>query len=168
MSESGKQAALRRLRSQVATIGLRGMARTAWRTRFGRPLQAYDVCRPLVEGRRGLEIGGPSAIFSRDGALPLYPLLEHLDDCDFAGDTIWHGQAAEGSPFHYDDRRLPGRRYVREATALDGIADGSYDVVLSSHTLEHVANPLRALSEWKRVLATGGHLVLAVPHLENT
>ncbi len=158
----------RRLRSQLATIGLRGMTRVAWRNRFGPPLRAYDVCRPLVERRRGLEIGGPSAIFSRDGALPLYPLLEQLDDCDFAGDTIWHGQAADGSPFHYDDRRPPGRRFVREATALDGIADGAYDVVLSSHTLEHVANPLQALSEWQRVVATGGQLVLVVPHLENT
>jgi SAM-dependent methyltransferase len=168
MSESGKQAALRRLRLQWTTLGLGGMARVAWRNRFGRPLRAYDVSRPLVERRRGLEIGGPSAIFSRDGALPLYPLLEQLDDCDFAGDTIWHGEAAEGSPFHYDDRRPPGRRFVREATALDGIADGSYDVVLSSHTLEHVANPLQALSEWRRVVATGGQLVLVVPHLENT
>jgi ubiquinone/menaquinone biosynthesis C-methylase UbiE len=57
---------------------------------------------------------------------------------------------------------------VRDATALDGIADGSYDIVLSSHTLEHVADPLRALAEWRRVVGTAGHVVLVVPHLENT
>jgi len=159
---------LRPLRIQLATIGLRGMARVAWRNRFGRPLRAFDVCRPLVERRRGLEIGGPSAIFARDGVLPLYPLFERLDNCDFAGETIWHGEAAEGSPFVYDDERPPGRRFVRDATALEGIADGTYDAVISSHTLEHVANPLRALSEWKRITAAGGVLVLVVPHLENT
>jgi SAM-dependent methyltransferase len=159
---------LRHLRIQLATIGLRGMATVAWRNRFGPRLGAYEVCRPLVEGRRGIEIGGPSSIFSRDSALPLYPLFEQLDDCDFAGDTIWHGEATEGSPFRYDDDRPPGRRFVREATALRGIHDGSYDVVLSSHTLEHVANPLQALAEWRRVVGNDGHLVLVVPHLENT
>ncbi len=161
-------AVFRHLRIQLVTIGVRGMARLAWQNRFRPRLQAYEICRPLAEQRRGLEIGGPSAIFSRHGALPLYPLFEQLDNCDFARDTIWHGEAAEGSPFRYDDGRRPGRRFVRDATSLDGIADASYDVVLSSHTLEHVANPLRALSEWRRVVGTDGHLVLVVPHLENT
>ena len=33
----------------------------------------------------------------------------------------------------------------------------TYDVLLSSHTLEHIANPLRALSEWKRIVGDDGH-----------
>lgn len=35
--------------------------------------------------------------------------------------------------------------------------------MLSSHCLEHVANPLRALGEWHRVTRPGGHLVLILP-----
>jgi SAM-dependent methyltransferase len=159
---------LRHIRIQRATIGLRGMARIALRHRLGRHLQVLATCRPLLEEARGLEIGGPSAIFARDGILPLYPLLGRLDNCDFAGETIWHGDAADGSPFTYDAGREPGTRLVRDATALEGIGDASYDLVLSSHTLEHVANPLRALAEWKRVIRDGGHLVLVLPHLENT
>ncbi len=158
----------RHLRAQRATIGLRGMARIAVRNRLGRPVRAYDVCRPFVGEARGLEIGGPSAVFARNGILPLYPHLARLDNCDFAGETIWHGDTADGSPFTFDPEREPGMRYVRDATALEGIEDASYDLVLSSHTLEHVANPLRALAEWKRVLRDGGHLVLVLPHLENT
>lgn len=157
----------RHLRVQLATIGLQGMARLAWQNRLGSPLRAYEICRPLVERRRGIEIGGPSAIFRRTGALPLYPLFEQLDNCDFAADTIWHGEAGDGTPFHYDDDRRPGRRFVRDATSLNGI-EAAYDVVLSSHTLEHIANPLLALSEWKRIVGNDGHLVLVLPHLENT
>ena len=63
--------------------------------------------------------------------------------------------------------RLVGR-LIRDATSLDGIEDASYDVVLASHTLEHIANPLLALSEWRRVVGADGHLVLVLPHLENT
>jgi len=159
---------IRHLRIQLATIGLRGMARLAWQNRLGTRLQAYEICRQLVERRRGIEIGGPSAIFARNGVLPLYPLFDQLDNCDFAGDTIWHGEAVEGTQFTYDDDRRPGRRFIRDATSLDGIGDASYDVVLASHTLEHIANPLQALSEWTRIVGTDGNLVLVVPHLENT
>ena len=159
--------AARQLRIQLATIGLSGMARLAWRHRTRSRLLAYEICRPLVERRRGLEIGGPSAIFGRDGALPLYPLLDRLDNCDFAQETVWHGDAPEGARFTYDEHRSPGWRFIRDATSLAGIEDASYDVVLASHTLEHIANPLRALAEWKRV-GREGHLVLVLPHLENT
>ena len=158
----------RQLRIQLATIGLQGMARLAWQNRTGAQLRAYEICRPLLEGRRGLEIGGPSAIFSRTGSLPLYPLFDRLDNCDFASDTVWHGEAADGAEFTYDEERPPGRRLIRDATSLDGIEDASYDVVLASHTLEHIANPLLALSEWRRVVGADGHLVLVLPHLENT
>jgi SAM-dependent methyltransferase len=158
----------RHLRMQRETIGLAGMARIAIGNRLGRRLRTYDLCRSFSEEARGIEIGGPSAIFARDGLLPLYPHLAALDNCDFASETIWHGDAADGSPFNYDAGREPGTRFVRDATALEGIGDATYDLVLSSHTLEHIANPLRALAEWKRVIRDDGHLVLVLPHLENT
>jgi SAM-dependent methyltransferase len=158
----------RQLRIQLATIGLQGMVRLAWQNRTGSRLRANEICRPLLENRRGLEIGGPSAIFARTGILPLYPLFNRLDNCDFARDTVWHGDAPEGAEFRYDEDRRPGRRLIRDATSLDGIDDASYDVLLASHTLEHIANPLRALSEWRRVVGNAGYLVLVLPHLENT
>jgi SAM-dependent methyltransferase len=158
----------RHLRIQLSTIGLQGMARLAWQNRTHARLQAYETCRPLVEGRCGIEIGGPSSIFSRAGALPLYPLFGRVDNCDFADETVWHGEAGEDAQFVYDVDRPPGRRFIRDATSLDGIDDGSYHVVLASHTLEHIANPLQALSEWRRVVGEDGHLVLVLPHLANT
>ncbi len=45
----------------------------------------------------------------------------------------------------------PGIQYVRDATDLHGIPDEKYDFVVASHALEHIANPLRAVSEWTRV-----------------
>ena len=140
---------VRHLRIQLETIGIQGMAQLAWQNRTHSRLRAYEICRPLVEGRRGLEIGGPSAIFAASGALPLYPLLDELDNCDFAGDTVWHGEAAEGAAFVVRPRTA-ARPDDSSATRpnLAGIADGAYDVVLASHTLEHIANPLRALAEW--------------------
>src|SRR5687767_15825893 len=125
-------ATLRDVRMQLTTVGVRGIAQLFVQHRLGRRLPSYELCRPLVAGARGIEIGGPSAIFSRTGPLPLYPLLESLDNADFAGDTIWHGEAAEGAPFRYDPERAPGRRFIRDATHLAGVADGSYAVPPSS------------------------------------
>ena len=42
-------------------------------------------------------------------------------------------------------------------------ADGTFDLVLHSDTLEHVTNPLQALKECRRVLAMRGHLCFTVP-----
>jgi SAM-dependent methyltransferase len=42
-------------------------------------------------------------------------------------------------------------------------ADEMFDIVVHSDTLEHVAQPIRALSECSRVLRTGGTLCFTIP-----
>lgn len=130
--------------------------------------ESYRSARPLVSGRVGLEIGGPSDLFAAGGPLPLYPLMARLDNCNFSPTTIWEGEIREGLTFVSDPRRAPGRQYIAEAADLSPIAAKAYDVVLSSHTIEHCANPLRARREWVRVLKDDGALVLVVPHKDGT
>jgi SAM-dependent methyltransferase len=48
------------------------------------------------------------------------------------------------------------------------VANSTYDFVLSSHNLEHFANPIKALFEWKRITRPGGALVLVVPDYRRT
>ncbi len=43
-------------------------------------------------------------------------------------------------------------------------ADGSFDVILFSHSLEHLFNPKEALAQARRLLQSEGLLVLAVPN----
>ena len=50
-----------------------------------------------------------------------------------------------------------------DAEELSTISDNSLDFVLANHVIEHMANPIKALSNWSRVLRKGGHLFLAVP-----
>lgn len=42
-------------------------------------------------------------------------------------------------------------------------ADGSYDLIAHGDTLEHVPDPVRALSECRRVLCAGGKMLLTIP-----
>jgi SAM-dependent methyltransferase len=56
--------------------------------------------------------------------------------------------------------RALGIEFVAETK---GIADGTMDVVVCHHTLEHVPDPPAVLGEIRRLLAPGGKLLLFVP-----
>jgi len=43
--------------------------------------------------------------------------------------------------------------------------DGSFEFVIISHVLEHLANPIKALGEVIRVLRPGGRAIIAVPDM---
>ncbi|WP_413613318.1 class I SAM-dependent methyltransferase [Bdellovibrio sp. HCB-110] len=47
-------------------------------------------------------------------------------------------------------------------------ADETFAFVFSEHMLEHTANPIKVLLEWKRILKRGGTLFLFLPHKERT
>jgi SAM-dependent methyltransferase len=115
-------------------------------------------------GARVIEPGGPSRLFLARGIVPVYPLLGALDVVDYAERTIWSG-VEPADPVNNVRVR---RRLIGEAGKLDQIADGAYDALLASHVLEHLANPLSALHEWKRVVHPGGLLLLVVPHRDAT
>jgi SAM-dependent methyltransferase len=52
---------------------------------------------------------------------------------------------------------------IGNAEDLSAFADGSLDFVIANHLLEHLENPIRALSEFHRVLRRDGVLYLALP-----
>jgi SAM-dependent methyltransferase len=131
-------------------------------------LPCFRLCRPFLKGKIGLEIGGPSGIFKAGSVFPAYALPSRIDNCNFCGQTVWEGSLKEGDNFFYDKNHKPGHQYITEATDLHRLVSGAYDFVLSSHTLEHVANPLLALSEWVRVLKEDGLIVVVVPHKDGT
>jgi SAM-dependent methyltransferase len=93
--------------------------------------------------------------------MPVYPRLAELDVVDFAEHTLWSDtQSSEALP--------SGKRIIGEAANLSIISSGRYDAVLASHVIEHMANPLGALDEWKRIIKPDGLVVLVVPHRDGT
>jgi len=155
------------LRSQVQGFAKPYVVQFARRV-FGRYVKSQKEFRARVNGNFGLEIGGPSTVFQDGGLLPLYRHLEALDNCVYSLDTIWEGRRAEGSTFSYHPRKPNGFNFIREATDLHGIADHQYDFVLSSHSLEHTSNPIRALKEWARVVKPGGAVIVLLPDYRHT
>lgn len=116
-----------------------------------------------VRQKHGLEIGGPSGPFGDTGILPLYRHVASLDNAVYSSHTPFSTDTS-GEAFHFHPRKAAGRNMIREAAALTEIQDASYDFVLSCHSLEHCANPIKALREWQRVLRPGGAVIVILPH----
>jgi SAM-dependent methyltransferase len=120
--------------------------------------------QPVVENKYGIEVGGPSALFKT--VMPIYQFVGGLDGVNFSTDTVWEGRIKAGENFNYGDNKS-GRQFISEATDLSEIATARYDFLLSSNCLEHVANPIKALTEWRRVIKPGGGLILVLPNRES-
>lgn len=117
---------------------------------------------------RGLEFGGSSAVFQTTGIFPAYTVAQSVDNVTFSTSTLWEGQLKAGNNFVFDPVKSPGEQFILEREGLRSLPDASYDFVLSSHMLEHTANPLGLLQHWKRLLKPGGHLMLILPHRDGS
>jgi SAM-dependent methyltransferase len=113
-----------------------------------------------------LEIGGPTPF-----ATFVYESVERADNVAernvFArmnqfGHTYGETGDFDGHPFA-PLGTVMGTTYQRHAARLVGVPDAAYDVIMASHVLEHVLDPMSALREWDRKLKPGGRIVLLLP-----
>ncbi len=128
-------------------------------------LKKRNLYLKYFKGKKGIEIGGPSAIFSRE--IPIYQVVNTLDGCNFSSQTIWEGNISEGKNFNYIENRK-GYQYICEASNLQAIPSENYDFLISSHCLEHCANTFKTVKEWLRVLKKGGAIMLILPDKKYT
>lgn len=106
--------------------------------------------------KEGIEIGGPSKIFKK--RLPVYTILKKLDGLNFKESNLWD-QRNQIYEFN--------KTYIGEQTNLNFFKDNLYDFLLSSHTLEHSTNPIKAILEFKRIIKNDGYILLLVPKKDN-
>lgn len=134
---------------------------------IARKINNYYLLAGLFKNKYGLEIGGPSGIFKPRGFIPLYSTIKKVDGCNFSNKTIWEGNIEAGETYIYHENKK-GHQYISEATDLGQVPVAKYDFVISSHCLEHVANPLKAVSEWLRVLKKDGIILIVLPNKQYT
>jgi SAM-dependent methyltransferase len=126
----------------------------------------YEIYFENLNGKNGLEIGGPSTIFEKNGPIPIYHILGNLDGCNFGENTVWEGKIKSGNTYKYGKRT--GYQFICDAVDMSTIPSESYEFILASHVLEHIANPFKALYEWLRVLKDKGIFLLILPHKNST
>ena len=125
------------------------------------PLPCPAFVAADYRGAKALEIGNASPSFAMRGIFPVYPELRQLDRIVKSSHTPWARQSGLIAC-------TTTHTYIGCATICPGVPVGQYEVILSSHVLEHIANPLLALSTWYRLLPNGGRLVLLLPRHSHT
>jgi len=118
------------------------------------------ICKNL-KNCKVIEIGGPSTMFYTK--IPFYQKIKSLDVVNFSNSTTWEGNIKEGYNCNYYSNRF-AYQFISEASLLTNVKNNTYDAVVSSHCLEHVANPIKALLRWKEVLKSEGFMLLILPH----
>lgn len=98
---------------------------------------------PFFDNKNGVVIGGHLRWFFKSLLCTSQKII-NVDNCP-----------ADVANYNVD--------YVTDAANLDFAADESMDFVCSSHVLEHLTNPLKAIAEWKRVVKINGIIYAGVP-----
>lgn len=129
-------------------------------------LKKFSTIEKYFLGKKGIEIGGPSKKFKTGQPIPLYDLAEQVDGCNFSSQTAWEGEIKEGETYRYQEGKI-GNQYICDGVDVPKIPKQTYDFLLSCHNLEHIANPLKAVENWLKLLKpSGGLLLIVLPRKE--
>ena len=112
----------------------------------------------ITNNKLGVEVGGPSP-YGYEPISIIYKNANSIDNVIFSKDTIWSSHSSLYS-YYYGKT---GNVIINDAVNIYLVKNDSYDFCFSSHSLEHIANPLKALSEWLRIIKKGGYIIIIVP-----
>ncbi len=81
----------------------------------------------------------------------------------YAAQQGWEAEGVDVSAWSTEQARKQGLKVATGTLEEQRYPDASFDVVHSSHMLEHVPDPLATLKEMRRILRSDGLLALEVP-----
>jgi SAM-dependent methyltransferase len=113
-----------------------------------------EILSDITLNKNGVEIGGPSMT----GEL-LYQKSNNIDNIIFSKNTVWSNHTDEYN--YYPGKK--GKVIINDAVNISFVQNECYDFVFSSHSLEHIANPLKAINEWLRIINNHGYIIIVVP-----
>lgn len=116
---------------------------------FRRHEAAYRWARPLVCGRRVLEVGCGEGY----GTALLPAATAHVLGVDYDAHTVRHAA-----------RTYPSARFVQGNLAALPVGSATVDVLVTLQVIEHVWNQPEFLGECRRVLRPGGRLLVSTPN----
>lgn len=113
-----------------------------------------DILDKILHDKNGVEIGGPS-----ETGTFIYAQSKNMDNVIFSKNTIWSNHTDEYTYY----KGKTGKVIINDAVNISLVENERYDFLFSSHCLEHIANPLKAIQEWLRIIKNDGYIILIVP-----
>jgi SAM-dependent methyltransferase len=112
------------------------------------------LLKKITHSMKGVEIGGPS----NTGRF-IYENAENMDNVIFSSNTVW---SQHTNKYNYYKNKC-GNVIINDAVNISNVSNDAYDFVFASHCLEHIANPLKALNEWLRIIKNNSYVILILP-----
>lgn len=113
-----------------------------------------EILERITYNKLGVEIGGPSPNVD-----VIYQNAAIIDNVIFSNNTVWSNHTDEY--YYYYNKR--GKVIINDAVNISLVQNEKYDFCFSSHCLEHIANPLKAIHEWLRIIKNDGYIIIIVP-----
>lgn len=125
---------------------------------------SFELVIESLKGKTGIEFGGPTELFSNPGyRMPLYQHV-FLDGGNITSDNYF--QSGFSSNFLYGTKL--GKQFDVDCTNEMHLRKlKKYDFIVTSHAIEHFANPIKTLKSWEKyVLNPGGYILSIIPDRE--
>jgi len=113
-----------------------------------------EVLTQITLNKLGAEVGGPSGTGD-----VLYQNAQSIDNIIFSKNNVWSNHSDKYNYY----RNKQGKIIVNDAVNISLVENEHYDFLFSSHSLEHIANPLKAVHEWLRIIKKDGYIIIIVP-----
>lgn len=113
-----------------------------------------NILENITKDKTGVEIGGPSQT-----GPPIYKSAKMMDNIVFSKTTVWRNHTDEYNFY----QNKTGKVIINDSVNIKDVEDNNYDFVFSSHCLEHIANPMKALQEMIRITKPRGYIIIVVP-----
>jgi len=118
--------------------------------------KAWDCVLAAVRGKTAIEVGGPSGQFGPGRRFALYGDLDRVDNINLYSLTDSF-QTIKQSPLN--------RVFSEMFTTLADVPR-RYELLVTSHAIEHFANPLKILADFSSKLVPHGLILSFVPNHE--
>lgn len=115
----------------------------------------------IFQNKEGIEFGGPTNLVEKPNyEFQLYSFL-NLDGANIFEQNYFQGYLKKD--YKYGNNK--GKQFNADVTKIKDLdrINKKYDFIFTSHIIEHIANPLKALIIWKTILNKNGYLISIVP-----
>jgi SAM-dependent methyltransferase len=125
-------------------------------------MDTWDKIKVEINNFEAIEIGGPTILFQ--SSMILYNILKSVDGINMKKlDFDWPWPYLQKEYYYYGERK--GTQFEGDASDIDKLnIDKKYDIIITSHLIEHIANPIKALKSWKKLLKDDGHILSILPN----
>jgi 2-polyprenyl-3-methyl-5-hydroxy-6-metoxy-1,4-benzoquinol methylase len=112
----------------------------------------------ILKNKQGIEFGGPTELFG--AVMPLYSHV-NLDGGNIISNNYF--QSNLSSNYFYGNKI--GKQFDIDCTNEDQISKlRKYDFIVTSHAIEHFANPIKTLKLWEKyILKDDGYILSIIP-----